>query len=1185
MKKFNRVFSLLLVLALLVSCLPTVFAAEKKVEYTVNEDEVIVADWLWGSVIDERGADVMMKEYADAGFTDIYLLVKGTGGSTSWNSSVPGSNNTYSYDLLQSVLDAARPYGIRIHAWMMAALDSAYIKAHPNENYYHFRVGYSDSVNQYINLRGANYQKYFTDLVKELCANYPDLAGIHLDTIRYGGIYYDWGADAREVLINQYGITKAQYNAAAKAMCVQAGYTSCTTNSEGYVISGSGTSVGSTYFSSALTGSGSADAQNGAKKVSQMRIDTVNNFVKLVADAAPGKIISTAIMPDTSVDGAFAQTEYGQQPRTMAPYVDYICTMSYASTYGATSTWPATLSEAIVNVGGNAVAAIQFFPSESTTRSDPTNQGIYDEIYNTMKLRDTVNNDTKDSTGKVLGYAIFRSGFGVFAGVHIKDEETMEIRVNNNDRGEYSSGKKPITKLVINMLNGITVEGISDKQGWNGATFTTSADKKTITITGSFLNGSGSDSFTIKYKGTVNETMGAAKMSATNSAGTVYTTCKTIAATCKHEYTSEVISTVSCTTEGKTTYTCKLCADTYTDTVPATGHSYELSYDEATMTSTFTCTACGDSYSSSCTEGHARVETWVETEKSHFVFCYNCNAGYSEGCHFEETARTEATCTTAGSVTYTCAGTVGGVHDAYSGMGCGNTYTETIPAGHSYGTSVDNGDGTHAATCATCGEKVTENHTEKVLEGKAATCTETGLTEGKVCSTCNAVIVAQEVIPANGHTEKTTAAVAATCTEPGKTEGKECSVCGEVLVAAETIPAKGHTEVTIPGTPATCTADGVSDTIYCSVCGETVQAATKIPASGHTITYIYEDEDGHIEECSVCYFSTYEPHAYVNGECPCGDTDGTVAEPTVDTAIKFNHTLNLASDISVNFAIAKSLLNGFDMSTAYVECTIDTANGKVTSKLEPVLNGNYYYFTCTGLNATMMNDQITAVFYGTKDGAKYYSNEDVYSVASYAYAQLDKTAATAELKALCANLLRYGANAQIYKNYRVNNLADNKMTAAHKALLTNLDTVAFDNVNTTVGDVPGTNVAWVGKTLILDSKVTIKYVIDLTGYTGNIDELSLRVNYTDIYGQSKAVTLTGPEVYDAAKNRYCFDFDELLAAELRQSVNAAVYAGNTRVTSVMQYSVSTYGTGKTGTLKTLCQSLMAYSDAALAYFK
>lgn len=35
-------------------------------------------------------------------------------------------------------------------------------------------------------------------------------------------------------------------------------------------------------------------------------------------------------------------------------------------------------------------------------------------------------------------------------------------------------------------------------------------------------------------------------------------------------------------------------------------------------------------------------------------------------------------------------------------------------------------------------------------------------------------------------------AIPATCTEAGKTEGKHCSVCNEVLVAQEVVPATGH---------------------------------------------------------------------------------------------------------------------------------------------------------------------------------------------------------------------------------------------------------------------------------------------------------------------------------------------------------------------------------------------------------
>lgn len=45
-------------------------------------------------------------------------------------------------------------------------------------------------------------------------------------------------------------------------------------------------------------------------------------------------------------------------------------------------------------------------------------------------------------------------------------------------------------------------------------------------------------------------------------------------------------------------------------------------------------------------------------------------------------------------------------------------------------------------------------HTEKVVPAKAATCTEPGLTEGKVCEECGEELVAQEVIPALGHNFK-----------------------------------------------------------------------------------------------------------------------------------------------------------------------------------------------------------------------------------------------------------------------------------------------------------------------------------------------------------------------------------------------------------------------------------------------
>ena len=69
-----------------------------------------------------------------------------------------------------------------------------------------------------------------------------------------------------------------------------------------------------------------------------------------------------------------------------------------------------------------------------------------------------------------------------------------------------------------------------------------------------------------------------------------------------------------------------------------------------------------------------------------------------------------------------------------------------------------------------------------------ATCT----TDGVKTYTCECGETKTEAVPATGHTEVVDEAVAATCTTDGKTEGKHCSVCNEVIVAQETVPATGH---------------------------------------------------------------------------------------------------------------------------------------------------------------------------------------------------------------------------------------------------------------------------------------------------------------------------------------------------------------------------------------------------------
>ena len=235
-----------------------------------------------------------------------------------------------------------------------------------------------------------------------------------------------------------------------------------------------------------------------------------------------------------------------------------------------------------------------------------------------------------------------------------------------------------------------------------------------------------------------------------------------------------------------------------------------------------------------------RVDATCGKDGSYNEVVY-CSCGYkvsttpktipATGDHTEPNA--EGKCGVCGTELHVCTWNEGEVTTApgcesegvktYTCTGCGNTQTEAIPA---------------------------LGHKEQAIAGKAATCTETGLTEGKTCTTCGVTTVAQTEIPALGHKEETVTGKAATCTETGLTDGKKCTTCGVTTVAQTDIPALGHDIVIDAAKPPTCTETGLTQGQHCSRCDAETVAQTPVPAAGHR--FVETEDDKYLVSVANC---------------------------------------------------------------------------------------------------------------------------------------------------------------------------------------------------------------------------------------------------------------------------------------------------------------------------------------------
>ena len=349
------------------------------------------------------------------------------------------------------------------------------------------------------------------------------------------------------------------------------------------------------------------------------------------------------------------------------------------------------------------------------------------------------------------------------------------------------------------------------------------------------------------------ETAGKTEGSHCSVCGTVLKAQTTVAALGHSWDGGKVTKAATCTAAGTKTYTCTRCKKTRTETIAATGHK---AVKDAAVAAT--CETAGKTEGSHC----SICGTVLKAQTTTAALGHSWDGGK---------VTKAATCTTAGTKTYTC-------------TRCKKTRTETIAAtGHkvvkdaAVAATCETAGKTEGSHCSVCGIIIKAQTIVAALghswDGgkvtKAATCTTAG-TKTYTCTRCKKTRT--ETIAATGHKAVKDAAVAATCETAGKTEGSHCSVCGTVLKSqtttaalghswdsgkvtkaatcttagtktytctrckktrTETIAATGHKVVKDAAVAATCETAGKTEGSHCSVCGTVLKAQTTTAALGH----------------------------------------------------------------------------------------------------------------------------------------------------------------------------------------------------------------------------------------------------------------------------------------------------------------------------------------------------------------
>jgi len=323
---------------------------------------------------------------------------------------------------------------------------------------------------------------------------------------------------------------------------------------------------------------------------------------------------------------------------------------------------------------------------------------------------------------------------------------------------------------------------------------------------------------------------------------------------------------------------------------------------------------------------------------------------------------------------------------------------------------------------------------------------------------------------------------------------------------------------------ATCSAEGSYEAVVkCSECGEELSRETVvIEKAAHTPVEVVDPK-------YVATDATTKAAATLYKVCDvCGETlDETFTYGTklLDSAT-FVTTMSLENELNMLFGVKKSLRT--DWTGIYAKIVKDVAGGEPVEKILPSeewgFMSPYHAIQFSGIAGKEMTDKFAMQLFDANDMPISTPKED--SVKDYALRAYEKTTDSVR-RTMFIDMLNYGAAAQEYFTYNVENLANAGLTEDQMSYATTGD-VALTNCQQTEGNV-------VGMTLDLGSRILIR-----VGVKGVDQTCYATYSYTSHTGKEVTGRIEG-EDFGKLGSVTAIDMNTQVLADARQPFTLEVF--------------------------------------------